>query len=68
MSVPAPDFRSIPVTVTGGAGFIGAHLVESLVRMGAKVTVLHDLSTGCERNLDAVRSDVRWLRGVEAAG
>jgi nucleoside-diphosphate-sugar epimerase len=61
--MPAPDLRSIPVAVTGGAGFIGAHLVEELVVRGAKVTVLDDLSTGYQRNLDSVMADVRWLRG-----
>jgi UDP-glucose 4-epimerase len=37
--------------VTGGAGFIGSHLVDSLVADGAEVHVLDDLSTGSRRNL-----------------
>ena len=37
--------------VTGGAGFIGSHLVEHLVRTGADVVVLDDLSTGKRANL-----------------
>ncbi|HOM18211.1 MAG TPA: NAD-dependent epimerase/dehydratase family protein, partial [Thermoguttaceae bacterium] len=32
--------------VTGGAGFIGSHLVERLVRQGATVRVVDNLSTG----------------------
>jgi UDP-glucose 4-epimerase len=41
--------------VTGGAGFIGSHLVETLLSSGVDVYVLDDLSTGAVRNLDAVR-------------
>jgi UDP-glucose 4-epimerase len=39
--------------VTGGAGFIGSHLVDALVERGDQVVVLDDLSTGRRENLDA---------------
>jgi len=38
--------------VTGGAGFIGSHLVEALVRRGDRVRVLDNLSTGFRSNLE----------------
>lgn len=42
------------VLVTGGAGFIGSHLVEKLVGMGARVTILDNFTTGSLRNLKTV--------------
>ena len=38
--------------ITGGAGFIGSHLADTLIGRGDQVTVLDDLSTGQERNVE----------------
>jgi len=39
------------VLITGGAGFIGGHLSEALLKQGHSVTAIDDLSTGSEKNL-----------------
>jgi len=44
--------------VTGGAGFIGSHLTESLLGLGQSVITLDDLSTGHRSNLEQVRAAV----------
>ena len=47
-----PPWSAVRVLVTGGAGFIGSHLVDRLVEEGADVVVLDDLSTGFIENLN----------------
>jgi nucleoside-diphosphate-sugar epimerase len=49
--------------VTGGAGFIGSHLVEELVRRGRRVRVFDNLSTGKLENLDPVLEDIEFIGG-----
>lgn len=44
-------FTGARVLVTGGAGFIGSHLAETLWKLGAQVVVIDDLSGGSEENL-----------------
>ncbi|MBT8339915.1 MAG: SDR family oxidoreductase [Desulfatitalea sp.] len=49
--------------VTGGAGFIGSHLVEKLVLEGCTVAVLDNLTGGHLINLDSVMEDITFVQG-----
>jgi nucleoside-diphosphate-sugar epimerase len=48
------DWQALPTLVTGGASFIGSHLVEALVARGARVRVADDLSSGRRENIAAL--------------
>src|SRR6476646_10587396 len=50
--------------VTGGAGFIGHHLVRALVGRGDGVTVLDDLSSGAASRLGEVRDRITFVDGT----
>ncbi len=51
------------VLVTGGASFIGSHLVEMLVAHGAEVTVADDFSSGSREHLASVNGEIEVLEG-----
>ena len=60
--------------ITGGAGFIGSHLAEALVREGHTVRILDNFRTGRRKNLagirgkvDILKGDIRDRRAVQAA-
>ena len=58
-----PELGEKGVLVTGGAGFIGAHLVDALVERGARVRVLDDLSTGRRDNLEHLDGRIELVEG-----
>lgn len=55
--------RGTRCLVTGGAGFIGSHIVERLVELGHRVRVVDDLSSGDLANLRGVENDIEFQLG-----
>ena len=49
--------------VTGGAGFIGSHVVETLLKRGKRIRVLDNFFTGKRENLETMRGDVELIEG-----
>lgn len=55
------NWKEKNVIVTGGASFIGSHLVDKLVSLGANVTVIDNLSSGKLENLSYSRDKIRFI-------
>ncbi len=55
----------IRALITGGAGFIGSHLAQRLLRAGYRVTIIDDLSTGRLENIAGLRADPHFSFAVE---
>jgi len=55
-SIYGDSFQGRKALVTGGAGFIGSHIAEALIELGARVVVLDDLTGGEVENLESFRA------------
>jgi len=56
------QWEDVNVLVTGGASFIGSHLVDKLTQIGAKVTVVDDLSSGTMENLVDSKEQISFVK------
>ena len=54
------------VLITGGAGFVGSHLAEALLRQGNNVTVLDDLSTGSILTIQHLKRERRFVYVIDS--
>jgi UDP-glucose 4-epimerase len=57
------NIRNSTILVTGGAGFIGSHIVKDLVHSGANIRVLDNFSSGLTENLDSVKNHIEVIKG-----
>ena len=57
------NIKGSKILITGGAGFIGSHIAESLVQCGAEVTVFDNLSCGSLENLSSIKSNINFVKG-----
>ena len=55
--------KNMNYLVTGGAGFIGSHIAENLVKAGQDVTIVDDLSTGKMENLKSFGDKIKFVQG-----
>ncbi len=57
------DWNNIRVLVTGGASFIGSHLSERLVHLGANVCIADNLSSGKLSNIENIKKRIEFMEG-----
>lgn len=57
--------NSLRSLITGGAGFIGSHLTEELLRRGEEVYIIDDLSTGSIENIEHLKGNVAFHYNID---
>ncbi len=58
----AEELKSKKILVTGGAGFIGSHIVAKLVELGSKIVVLDNLVSGKIENISAYMDKITFIK------
>ena len=58
--------RRVHYLITGGAGFVGSHLAEELLRGGHDVSIIDDLSTGSIHNIAHLKTFDRFHYRIES--
>ena len=66
MFVDIENATFMKILVTGGAGFIGSHVVDALLAPGHEVVMVDDLSTGRKSNLNPRASSISWISATPA--
>ncbi len=56
-------YKNKSILITGGAGFIGSHLCEALVNIGANIRILDNLSTGSLDNIKNIEQNSEFIQG-----
>ncbi len=56
------------ILITGGAGFIGSHLSDALIKQGEEITIIDDLSTGRMENIAHLAGNPRFHFAIETIG
>jgi UDP-glucose 4-epimerase len=62
--IPNSPFNNVPALVTGGCGFIGSHIAQELIALGAHVTIIDNLSTGTIANIEHIKDHIRFIQAT----
>ena len=64
---PKSSDNSSSVLITGGSGFVGSHLAERLLKLNHRVSIIDNLSTGCQQNITDIEKQQNFRFVVESA-